>query len=103
MRRTSLGAAEPELASTLTSPRPGPGPKGAETKDQRPSAVTATPNGSPGTRDSVTSAAGSRGPGAVAVLQPGLPRAVVRAEDAGIASGAGRDGGEAVGPVSAGP
>ena len=82
MLRVSLGAAEPELASTLTSPPPGP--DGDETKDQRLSAVRVTPNGSPGTRDIVTSAAGRRGPCAVAVLQRGLPLATVSAVDAGM-------------------
>lgn len=88
------------MASTLTEP------EGEETKDQRPLAVTATPNGSPGTRDIVTSLAGSCAPCPVAVLHPGLPRATVRALDAGVACGSGtaEDGrGEALGPVLAGP
>jgi hypothetical protein len=43
----------------------------SDTKDQRPSVVTATPNGSPGTGDSRASLAGSCRPGALAALQPG--------------------------------
>src|SRR6516162_9403889 len=75
MLRTSLGAAEPELANTAIQPpaKPGLVLNGDETNDQRPSAVTATPNGSPETEDIRTSAAGSRGPPAVLVLHPGLP------------------------------
>jgi hypothetical protein len=69
IRRTSLGNAEPVSANTLTAP---PLPAGSnDTKDHRPSAVTATPNGFPGTGDSRASPAGSCGPGALAVLQPG--------------------------------
>src|SRR5690242_4402767 len=76
---TSLGTAVPLLANTLIPPLPAAEfePAGEETKDQRPSAVTATPNGSPGSADSFTSAAGNRAPRAVAVLQPGVRGVVV--------------------------
>src|SRR5215472_2888483 len=63
-----MGLAEPVSADTPIAP---PLPFGTrDTKDQCPSAVAATPNGSPGTGDNPVSPAGSCGPGALA-LQPG--------------------------------
>ena len=57
---------------SANTPSAPPLPLGiSDTKDQRPSAVTATPNGSPGTDDSRASPAGSCRPGALAALQPG--------------------------------
>ena len=75
MLRTSLGTAAPAFANTLIPPLTGDEPDaeeadGEETKDQRPSAVTATPNEFPWTGMNRTSAAGSFGAAAVAVPQP---------------------------------
>jgi len=55
-------------------------------KDHRPSAVTATPNGVPGTGSIEVDTVRSTGAAAVATLQPGTPTgAVIGAADAGRA------------------
>src|SRR4029077_14674140 len=91
--RSSLGIAEPVSLNTPTAP---PLPLGnSDTKDQRPSAVTATPNGSPGTGDSRASPAGSCRPGALAALQPGA----ATLDTTGLAD-TGRGAGEARGALA---
>src|SRR5215472_6448662 len=79
--------AEPVSANTPIAP---PLPLGSsDTKDQRPSAVTATPNGSPGTDASRVSPAGSCRPGALAALQPGTATLdTTRLVDSGRGAGA---------------
>jgi len=76
------------VPANTPSPLPPPPPTGNETKDQRPPAVTAAPNGSPGTGDNWVSPAGSWRADAVAALQPG----VLTLDTAGLA-GTGREAG----------
>src|SRR5580704_17852159 len=87
---TSRGLAEPVSANTPSPPLPWLAAM-SDTKDQRPSAATTTPNGSPGTADSAASPAGSCFPAAVAVLHQGT------APDATGLAGAGRGAGAACG------
>lgn len=87
----SLGVAEPVSANTPIAPAPPLPLGGSETRDQCPSAVTATPNGSPGTGDSRVSPAGSCRPGALAALQPGTATLdTTRLVDVGRGDGAAR-------------
>jgi hypothetical protein len=62
-----------------------------------------TPNGIPGTADMAVGTARSAGPGAVAVLHPGAPRAGTTRAALAAAAGPEAAGPEAAGPEAAGP
>jgi hypothetical protein len=75
------GRAEPPIRYAPTVPVPG-----SETNDQRPSAVTATPNGVPGADSIEAGTVCSADAAAAATLQPGTRAvAVTGAADAGRA------------------